>query len=274
MSRNILIVGGTAGIGKAAALLLAKQGHSVTVLGRDSERGQAAAREIRRVSGSTKAAFLACDLGSRTDVRRAAAEFSTMNAKLDSLILNAGVFLPKREVTADGLERTFASIYLGQFQLTELLLSKLKASSEGRIIAVTCPPGQARVRLDDLSLSKGYSTLKAQFQAKGALLMYVQELAQSLTGSNVTVNSMLPGMLIKTDLHANSPWLLRGIVQLFGLTPEQAADSESWLAAAPELKGISGRHFQRRKEKPLKGQTTDGALRKQVMELSRKLAGL
>jgi NAD(P)-dependent dehydrogenase (short-subunit alcohol dehydrogenase family) len=272
--KHVLITGGTAGIGKAAALALARQGAQLTLLGRDRARGETAAAGIRQASGNSAVSELACDLCSQDDVRRAADEFRRTHTKLDVLICNAGMFLPTRELTADGQEKTFAGIYLGQFLLTQLLLDRLKAAPEARIICVTCPPGSARVHFDDLALAQGYSTMKAQFHAKGALLMFVHELARRLAGTCVTANSMLPGYMIKTDLLQRMQWPMRLTVKLFGMSAEQGADPEVWLASAPELKDVTGKHFHRRKQTRVKGQVADDAACRRMWDLSLKLTGL
>jgi NAD(P)-dependent dehydrogenase (short-subunit alcohol dehydrogenase family) len=272
--KQVIITGGAAGIGKAAARALAAQGAAVTLLGRSSQRGEAAAKEIRKATGNAAVSALACDLGSPADVRRAAAEFSAAHPRLDVLLNNAGVFLPRREVNAAGQEKTFASIYLGHFLLTRLLLPQLQAAPQGRIVCVTCPPGQAKVQFDDLSLSRNYSTLKAQFQAKGALYMFVRELVTRLQGSAVTANTMLPGLMIKTDLLKDMPAWMRLPVQWFGMSPERGAEPEVWLAGAPELATVSGRHFHGRKEQALSGQITDAAACRRLWELSSELVGL
>ena len=272
--KQVLITGGSAGIGKAAARALAQQGASVTLLGRNRARGEAAAEEIRRATGNPAVSALACDLGSATEVRRAAGKFAGAHPQLDVLLNNAGLFLPRRELTADGMERTFASIYLGHFQLTRLLLPALKAAPQGRIVCVTCPPAQAKVQFDDLSLSRGYNTLKAQFQAKGALFMFVRELVRRLRGSAVTANTVLPGLMIRTGLLHDMPAYLRLPVRWFGMSPERGAEPEVWLAADSGLAGVTGCHFHGRKEQPLRGQIVDDQACRRLWELSSGLAGL
>lgn len=272
--KSVLITGGTAGIGKAAALSLARQGACVTLLGRDAARGEAAAAAIRAATGNPAVSALACDLSVSAQVRGAVEKFKQDNAGLDVLINNAGLFLPQRELTAEGQERTFAALYLGHFLLTQLLLERLRAAPQGRIICVTCPPKQAKVHFDDLTLSRGYSTLKAQFQAKGALFMMVRELARRLQGSSVTANTLLPGLMIKTELLSRMPWYFRLPVQWSGISAERAAESETWLATAPELAGVSGRHFNGRKEQTVTGQAADDAACARLWELSLQLAGI
>jgi NAD(P)-dependent dehydrogenase (short-subunit alcohol dehydrogenase family) len=268
---EVLITGGSAGIGRAAALALAQQGARVTLLGRDAARAEAAAQEIRQASGNPAVAALACDLGSPAAVRQAAEAYRRDHAVLDVLINNAGLFLPRRELDPQGRERTFASLHLGHFLLTQLLLEPLRAAPQGRIVCVTCPPAQARVNFDDLTMARGYSTLKAQYQAKGALMMMVQELARRSRGGSLTVNSLLPAYMIRTGLLQQMPWYFRLPVQWFGISPEAAAEPYVWLATAPELAAVSGRHFHGRKEQKVTGQAADEAAGKRLWELSEQM---
>jgi retinol dehydrogenase 14 len=272
--KHVLITGGSAGIGRETALGLARAGADVTLLSRDRDKAERAAAAIREATGNSAIAALSCDLGDRKSVHQAAEEYRLHHKRLDLLLNNAGLFRPRRELTPDGQERTFASIYLGHYQLTQLLLDRIKAAEQGRILFVTCPPGQAKVRFDDLTLERGYSTLKAQFQAKGALFMFMRELSYRLAGTAVTVNAMLPGLMLKTDLMTDMPLYMRLPVRLFGKTAAQGAAAQLWLATAPELFDVTNRYFHGRAEKPMSGQITDDAACRQMWQLSQALTGV
>jgi NAD(P)-dependent dehydrogenase (short-subunit alcohol dehydrogenase family) len=273
-SKNVLITGGTAGIGAAAARLFAEQGAQVLLLGRDRLRGERLAAEIGLETRNESIFTVACDLSSPDDVHRAAAEVARRCRCVDILVNNAGLFLPRRELTAQGHEKTFASLYLGHFLLTQLLLDRLLESQQGRILCVTCPPSKAQVHFDDFTLSKKYSTLKAQFQAKGAQFMMVNEMARRLQGSDVTINAMLPGMMIKTELLKRMNPFMRLPVALFGMSATKAATHEFHLSTAPELAGASGKFFYGRNEKSMSGQIIDPAACRQLWEMSIEMTGL
>lgn len=272
--KHVLITGGTAGIGRETALGLARLGADVTVLGRDRARAERAAADIRTATGNDAVWALAADLADQQAVRLAAEEYRRRHQRLDVLLNNAGVFLPRRELTADGQERTFATVYLGHRLLTQLLIDRLKAAEQGRILFVTCPPAQARVRFEDVTLKRGYSTLKAQFQAKGALFLLMRELCQRLSGTAVTVNCMLPGLMIRTELLADMPFYMRLAVRLFGMSAAKAAEAQIWLASAPELAGVTNRYFLGRVEKPLAGQILDDEASRKLWQLSQALTGI
>ncbi len=271
--KRVLITGSTAGIGKSAAKQLAAAGAQVIVHGRDQAKLDLAVNEIRSAKGSHSVSALLCDLSQLPDVRRAATKLRSGPA-LDGVVCNAGAFLPRRELTTEGHERTFATVHLGHFLLTQLLLDNLKQAQQGRVIFVGPPPGMAKVFFDDLTMAKGYKTLKAVNHAKGAMLMCMRELARRLEGTSVTANSMLPGYMIKTELHSKMPLSMRVFIDLFGISAENAAKPQAWLASAPELAKVNGQHFHRFTQQKIKGQAADDAACRQMWDLTVKLVGL
>src|SRR6201988_772031 len=157
----VLITGGNAGIGKATAIALAKLGATVIIGCRDERKGIDAVRQIRLISGNPDVDLLLIDLASQKSVREAAEDFKERYSHLHVLINNAGVFLPNREVTEDGIEKTFATNYLGHFLLTHLLLDTLKASAPSRIICVASKHTGIKLNFDDMMSEKKFSTLGA-----------------------------------------------------------------------------------------------------------------
>src|SRR5438094_8968405 len=133
-----LITGGNSGIGKDTALGLAKLNASVVIVSRDKDKGEATLIEIRSKSGNRNVDAMTADLSSQDSVRELAHDFTGRYKKLHVLINNAGIFLPKRVQTFDGLEATFATNHLGQFTLTKLLLECLKARAPSRFINRPC----------------------------------------------------------------------------------------------------------------------------------------
>ena len=109
--RKVLITGGTSGIGRATTLGLAAMGAHLAITGRDRERTEDAAREIRAAGGGQVDVFVA-DLSSQSQVRRLAREVLQRLPRIDVLVNNAGGYWDTRHVTADGLEHTFALNHL------------------------------------------------------------------------------------------------------------------------------------------------------------------
>lgn len=268
--KEALITGGTAGIGRAAAVALARLGASVTVIGRDAGRCRAAAAEIASRAGAGRVEGLACDLGSLQAVRRVAADFAARHPKLDVLALNAGFFLARRHVSPEGYEQTLAASYLGHFLLTESLLPQLRASGDGRVISTGVPPSSMKFNFEDVMLEKRYSVFKAVPNAMAAKIMYTLDLAEREAGRGVTANFFHPG-IVRTGLFADMAWPLRLVLRVAGRPPEKAADTLVYLASDPALKGVTGRFFHDRKEKPVTGPVTDGAARARLRELALRL---
>src|SRR5690348_5723138 len=132
-----MVTGATDGIGVATAQQLADMGASVTVVGRNAEKGEAVVSQIKTRNGSQNVDFMRCDLSSLASIRQLARDFKDRRQPLHVLINNAGVMNMQRLVTVDGFETTFAVNHLAYFLLTNLLLDVLKASAPARIVNVS-----------------------------------------------------------------------------------------------------------------------------------------
>src|SRR5690348_9601786 len=112
-----IVTGATSGIGKVTARELVRRGLRVVLLARDRARAEHTAAEL-----GPSAETLICDVSSQKQIRAAAEKYRRRHDRLDVLVNNAGGIFMRREVTEDGLERTFAVDHLGYFLLTNLLL--------------------------------------------------------------------------------------------------------------------------------------------------------
>ena len=127
--QTVLVSGGTGGIGRATATGLAAMGARVGITGRDIARTRAAAAEVATASGNPAVDPFPADMSSQAEVRRLAGEVLAAYPRLDVLVNNVGGFWATRQITPDGLERTFAVNHLAPFLLTGLLLDRLTASA-------------------------------------------------------------------------------------------------------------------------------------------------
>ena len=270
--RQAVVTGGTSGIGHATAVGLAKAGLDVTLLARDATRGEAARQAILAAVPGATVHVLEGDLASQKSVRKAAAEFLRRSPELHVLVNCAGVFLPTREVTEDGVERTLATNYVGGYLLTELLLPALKRGSPSRIVTVASRYGNAKIDFDDLQLERRkFSYLTAVPQSKLAQVLWTQELAERLQGTGITANAVHPGLVAKTKLLDETGGFFQWLTNRVGGTPEQGADTVVWLATSPEADGETGGLWCKRKRMATPGQGSDPEARKRLRVETEKL---
>jgi NAD(P)-dependent dehydrogenase (short-subunit alcohol dehydrogenase family) len=242
----VLVTGGTAGIGKATALGLAAMGADVAITGRDRERTEDAAGEIRAAAGGQVLAFVA-DLSSQADVRRLADEVLQRLARIDVLVNNVGGYWNTRHLTADGLEHTFALNHLAPFLLTNLLLDRLQHSGPARVVTVSSNAhATGRIDFDDLQGERSYSGAEAYSQSKLANVLFTYELARRLQGSLVTANAVHPGV-VRTSFGAEDPGttqrLLVPLIRPLMRSPTRGAATSIHVASAPDLEQVTGRYF-------------------------------
>lgn len=249
----VLVTGGTGGIGKATAIGLAAIGARVAITGRDLNRAEEAAADIRAVSGNPAVDAFAADMTSQAEVRRLAGAVLNAYPRLDVLINNVGGFWAHRHQTADGLERTFALNHLAPFLLTNLLLDRLKAGAPARVVTVSSgASAMGRIDFDDLQGARNYSGQRAYNQSKLANIMFTNELARRLEGTGVTANSLHPGV-VRTNFGAeDQAWLFtvvsRVVLPLLK-TPAQGAQTSIYLASSSDVDGVTGQFFANRKPK-------------------------
>lgn len=274
--RVCLVTGSTSGIGKEIAAGLAGMGATVVLAGRSREKCEAAVQEIaaRGVPASQLSYFVA-DLSSQESVRQLAKEFIDNYDRLHVLVNNAGVFVQKRELTADGIERTFAVNHLAPFLLTNLLLDRLKAGAPSRIVTTSSIAHRgAKMDFDDLQMSKSYGGIRAYGQSKLANILFTRELARRLQGTGVTANCFHPGA-VRTNLVRGSGYgLVWGAASVFFTSPEKGADTAVYLASSGEVEGVSGEYFVKRKQARASDPAYDSDAAERLWEASEKLTGL
>ncbi len=273
----VLITGGTSGIGKAAARMLAGLGAEVVVTGRSKEKGEAVVEEIRRESDNSEVYLLLADLAVQAEVRRLTKEFEASHDRLDVLINNAGLVQDRRAETPDGIEMTLAVNHLAPFLLTNLLLDLLKKSAPSRIINVSSTAERfGKMDLDDLQSKRRYRAFPVYGKSKLANIMFTYELAERLKGTGVTANCLHPGS-INTNFGNNnrSPMtLLFRAFKPFMRSPEEGADTIFYLAASPDVEGMTGKYLSDRKVMTSSEESYDENLRKKLWEASEELTGL
>jgi NAD(P)-dependent dehydrogenase (short-subunit alcohol dehydrogenase family) len=245
--KRVLITGGTSGIGLAAAEELARRGASLAIVARDDARAAEAVTRIE-AAGTEVVDVLKADLTSQAAVRALAGEALQRYARIDVLVNNAGAIFEKREVSEDGVERTWALNHLAPFLLTELLLDRLKESAPARIVTTTSDAHKgAEIPWDDLNAERSYGArgFKRYGQTKLANILFTAELARRLEGTGVTANCFHPG-LVATGFNRNNSGLMRmamTVVKPFSRSPEKGAETLVWLADSDEAGAENGGYF-------------------------------
>jgi retinol dehydrogenase-14 len=278
--KTVLITGGTSGIGGATATGLAAMEARLAITGRDRERAEHAAREIRTAGAGQVDVFIA-DLSSQTDVRRLADEVLQTYSRIDVLVNNVGGYRNTRHVTADGLEYTFALDHLAPFLLTNLLLDRLKQgepSEPARVVTVSSGAhAQGRIDFDDLQGERSYSGARAYSQSKLANVLFTYELARRLRGTAVTANAVHPGV-VRTSFGAEDPAavqrLLAPFMRAFMKTPARGATTLIHVASAPDLEHVTGRYFVDGKPKRSSKSSYDESMAARLWQVSADLVGL
>jgi NAD(P)-dependent dehydrogenase (short-subunit alcohol dehydrogenase family) len=266
-SKVCLVTGATDGIGKVTARVLAEAGATVIGVGRSAAKIESVKREIGETSGSLE--FMMADLSSQAEVRALADEFTRKYDRLHVLVNNAGALFTSYRESVDGIEMTFALNHLSYFLLTNLLLDTIKSSAPARIINVASDAhGGNHIDFNDLGYRQHYSGWTAYGASKLANILFTYELARRLAGTNVTVNAVHPGF-VNTNFQNAAGLNMRG-----PLTPEQGADTQIWLAAAPELEGVTGKYFVRRRESRSSDASYDTETARRLWEVSAGMVGL
>src|SRR5882672_8930921 len=119
--RVVMVTGANSGMGREIALSLAAMGATMVMVSRDPARGEAARADVETKAGNPNVELLLADLASQQSIRNLVSEFQGRHPQLHVLVNNAGVVLPRRVETADGLDAVFATNHLGPFLLTNLL---------------------------------------------------------------------------------------------------------------------------------------------------------
>jgi NAD(P)-dependent dehydrogenase (short-subunit alcohol dehydrogenase family) len=133
----VLVTGASAGIGAAAAVMLASMGCDVLATGRsETKLADIHSRMVNAAAGAVVRAPVPADFASLDEVRRLADVTRAAFPRLDVLVNNAGITAGERQVSADGHELVLAVNHLAPFLLTNLLAARLRESN-GRVVTTS-----------------------------------------------------------------------------------------------------------------------------------------
>ena len=178
--KSALVTGSTAGIGFAIARRLAYEGADVIVNGRTEERVREATAKINKEVSKAKLRGIPADLGTAEGCERVVGEAS----RLDILVNNVGIFEPKpfERITDTDWEKFFAVNVMSGVRLSRAYLPAMKQRNWGRIVFISSESG---LQIPAEMIHYGMT--------KTAQIAIARGLAETCEGTNVTVNSVLPG---------------------------------------------------------------------------------
>jgi NAD(P)-dependent dehydrogenase (short-subunit alcohol dehydrogenase family) len=276
----VVITGATSGIGYFTALKYASHGADLLCVNRNIQKSEALCREIEREFG-VKCDYKIADLSSLKDIFRVAEELAAINTPIDVLIHNAGIYLTKKELTSDGLEKVFVVQYLSSFIINFLLKDKLKSQGNARIIMVNSEGHRFAawgLRMDDLNWERGrYSGLKSYGSAKLAQLLSMIVFDEHFQNTGVTINAMHPGAVKTETGQENGPvyrWFKRNFIDRTLKSPEISAEALYYLGVSMDLEAVSGKFFNLTTAEEPAPPALDREVACEVWERSLDLAGL
>ncbi|MGH9558568.1 MAG: SDR family oxidoreductase [Bryobacteraceae bacterium] len=269
----VVVTGATSGIGQAAAGKLASMGARLVLIARDRSRGEA---EMARLAGNGHTIHYA-DLSRISEMKRVAAEIAAAEPRIDVLINNAGALFGSREVTEDGLEKTFATNHVSYFVLTHGLRERLIASAPSRVVNTSSEAHRrAKLDFDDLQSTKNFSGFAAYGRSKLCNILFTRELARCLQGTRVTANCLHPGF-VATRFGDQSGGMASGIIRvakMFAISPAKGAETIVYLASSDEVANTTGEYFFKRRPKTPGNEALDDRAARRLWDETARLAGM
>lgn len=272
--KTIIITGSNSGIGKEAAHNLAKSGHRILMLCRDSEKSKEVHQDIVAQTGNENVLLIPVDVSDPSSVRAAIDQIKNKYPKIDVLVNNAGVYKVKREETSYGVEMTFAVNFLGTFMISQLLLDNLQASGNGRIVNVVSELYKSgSINFDNLMLKTGYKAGDAYANSKMAAVLYTVELAKRMKEKGITVNALHPGVLA-TNSFRDYPKFVVKLLNMFLENPEKGGERIAYLATSDEVKDTTGKYFYKTEEREIDISNQANGTTEKLWQIAQELTGL
>lgn len=267
------ITGATSGIGEATAYALAKKGHSLYLLVRDTEKGESLKQKLLTDTGNKNIHIIKCDLTDLRSVVKAADELSEKLFNINILINNAGGMFNDFMLTKDGFETTFQLNHLGHFLLTTRLMPLLQ-KGHARIINLSSNLHKSgKPDFDNLQNPDTYSAVKAYGNSKLFNIYFTKSLAEKYADKGVTAYAVHPGV-VKTQFISKLKGGLKLFFSLaspFSLSPEKGAETPIYLATGTKLELKSGQYFYKKKVAKTASVANDVNARNQLWEMSKKM---
>ncbi len=236
---KILITGGTNGMGKGVAKVLASddnKSHEIIILCRSKELGENTIKELESVTLNKKISIILCDLTKLSDVKNAINEIQSKHKFLDGIFINAGLgYAARRIETEDGMDSHFQVNYLSQFMLTLNLLNLLeKSESGGRIIFNATKGG--KIIWDDIQMKNKWNYEEGIHQAmvaKRMFLIKLHDLYRNAKGVELSFIGFEISKVVWTNQINIIPVFMRMMATIFKLFGKFISIEECGIIMAP-----------------------------------------
>ena len=263
MSKQVLITGATDGIGKQAAIDLAKMDYQVIVHGRDESSVNQVIKEIGEASGKQDLKGFSGDFESLQEVKQLADQINNQLDHLDILVNNAGIFQKEREITQDGYEKTFQVNYLSHYLLTRLLLDLLRKSDSARVVHVSSMVHATAIDFDNLQGEQNFVGSKAYGISKLCNVLFTYKLARETEKENITSNCLHPGVI--------STKLLKQNYGNIGSAVQEGSDNIVYVATSDAIEGVSGKYFVNQQPQSSATVSYEPGVQDELWEISEKM---
>ena len=243
---NIVITGGTSGLGYRTAFILAQDSkNKIILIGKNKAKGEQAIKSLNNETKNKNLSFLQVDLSSIFETSSLKEKLA--NKKIDVLINNAGALFYSRIESEDGIEKTFALNHLSYFILSNLLLKHKIIKNGGRIINVASGAHRGvDINFDDIEMVTNYNGWISYKKSKLCNILFTKKLSELALKNNITVNCLHPGF-VKTGFGKNNTGviglIIKSLMTLFAIRVEEGAETIIYLATSNNVKNISGEYF-------------------------------
>ena len=255
---TIVITGATSGIGRCAAIALARQGAHLVLTARSQAKADATLAMIEAAAPGTRVDVHHGDFADLASVAALGREIAARCSQIDVLINNAGLHAFKPRITMDGYAEMVAVNYLAPWLLTDILRETMVRSAPSRIVTVASEASRQGAGSDPLAALAD----KRPFTARGSSavygrtkllnIMFSQELSRQLSGTGVAVNCLCPGFNV-TGL-GRELWFAAPLERLLAWlkigSPERGAGIIVRLASDAAFADVTGGYFSVRDARP------------------------
>jgi len=267
---DILVTGGSSGLGAATAAGLTLLGARVHLVGRKADTLQTSASQIRVQQPDAELVVHEADISDLDAVRKLTADLTGELSSLHAVVHCAGVLPPERKESAQGHEMAFATHVLGPFLLTNGLRSLLQSDRDGRVVFVSSGGMYTAALEADFEYAQGeFKGVRAYARTKRMQVVLTEQLAAAFRADNdPVVHSMHPGWASTPGITDSLPGFNK-LVKPILRSAESGADTIVWLTGSAEAGLSTGKFWQDRRVRPthyLPWQKDDPAIRRQLWE--------